>query len=98
MLFNSLTYAIFLPIVFVIYWVLRKNFKWQNIALLLASYLFYAYWDWRFLGLLIGMSLIAFVCGKAIVKSEERQKCRRRTQGAKRNIRKQILAGCQYCG
>lgn len=71
MLFNSLTYAIFLPIVFAIYWLLGKNYKWQNIVLLLASYVFYAWWDWRFLGLLVGMSLIAYISGYAIVNSEK---------------------------
>ena len=71
MLFNSLTYAIFLPIVFAIYWLFGKNYKWQNVVLLLASYVFYAWWDWRFLGLLFGMSLIAYLCGYAIGKSEE---------------------------
>ena len=71
MLFNSLTYAIFLSIVFAIYWLLGKNYKWQDIALLLASYVFYALWDWRFLGLLVGMSLIAYISGYAIVNSEK---------------------------
>lgn len=71
MLFNSLTYAFFLPIVFAIYWLLRKNYKWQNSFLLLASYVFYAWWDYRFLLLLIGMSVIAFACGKAIERSRK---------------------------
>ena len=69
MLFNSLTYAMFLPIVFAIYWLLRKNFKWQNYFLLLASYVFYAWWDWRFLGLLFGMSLLSWLCGYLIIRS-----------------------------
>ena len=77
MLFNSLTYAIFLPIVFVIYWLLGKNYKLQNIALLLASYVFYAWWDYRFLLLLFGMSVIAYLCGYAIGKSEE-VRCKRK--------------------
>lgn len=71
MLFNSIDFLVFLPIVFAIYWMLRKSFKWQNIFLLLASYVFYAWWDWRFLGLLVGMSLISYGCGYAIAKSEE---------------------------
>ena len=69
MLFNSLTYAIFLPIVFAIYWLLRKNLKWQNIFLLLASYVFYAYWDWRFLGLLFGMSFLSRISGRKIANT-----------------------------
>lgn len=71
MLFNSLTYAFFLPIVFAIYWLFGKNYKWQNIFLLLASYVFYAWWNWRFLGLLMGMSLISWCCGLLIAKSQK---------------------------
>lgn len=71
MLFNSLTYAIFLPIMFAIYWLLRKNYKWQNVFLLLASYVFYAYWDWRFLGLLFGMSFLSWFGGRKIANTPE---------------------------
>lgn len=70
MLFNSIEFAIFLPIVFVIYWLLRKNYKWQNVFLLLTSYVFYAWWDWRFLGLLFGMSLLSWLCGYLINRSQ----------------------------
>lgn len=71
MLFNSLTYAMFLPIVFAIYWLLQKNYKWQNSFLLLASYVFYGWWDWRFLGLLFGMSLISWLAGRKIANTSE---------------------------
>jgi len=54
MLFNSLSFLIFLPIVFAIYWIIgTKKRKLQNLALLLASFYFYACWDWRFLFLLM---------------------------------------------
>lgn len=54
MLFNSISFAIFLPIVFILYWfVFRKNFRYQNILILVASFYFYACWDWRFLFLLM---------------------------------------------
>jgi len=53
MIFSSVEFAVFLPIVFLLYWFLfSKNAKWQNICLILASYTFYGMWDWRFLGLL----------------------------------------------
>lgn len=71
MLFNTIEYAMFLPIVFAIYWLLNKNLKLQNIFVVLASYVFYAWWDWRFLGLLFGMSLIAYISGYAVVNSEK---------------------------
>ena len=52
MLFNSLDFALFLPIVFALYWfVFQKNLKVQNALVLLASYVFYGWWDWSFLWL-----------------------------------------------
>jgi alginate O-acetyltransferase complex protein AlgI len=64
MLFNSINFAIFLPIVFILYWfVANKNFKFQNILLLIASYFFYACWDWRFLFLLIFSTLLDYFTG-----------------------------------
>lgn len=71
MIFNSLTYALFLPIVFFLYWFVfgyaldkcKHQVLIQNAFLVLASYVFYAYWDWRFLGLLIGMSLLSYITG-----------------------------------
>ena len=54
MLFNSIEFAIFLPIVFILYWFFaNKNLKLQNLLLLSASYFFYAWWDWRFLSLIV---------------------------------------------
>lgn len=64
MLFNSLSFAIFLPIVFFIYWAINeKSLKYQNILLLLASYFFYACWDWRFLFLLVFSTLLDYYTG-----------------------------------
>lgn len=60
----------FLPIVFAIYWLLSKNLKLQNIFVVLASYVFYAWWDWRFLGLLIGMSFLSWGSSWLINKSQ----------------------------
>ncbi|HEY0740155.1 MAG TPA: MBOAT family O-acyltransferase [Chryseosolibacter sp.] len=64
MLFNSTSYAIFLPIVFFAYWFLSKrNLRVQNVMLLVASYYFYSCWDWRFLFLLIFSTLLDYVTG-----------------------------------
>lgn len=63
MLFNSLSFAVFLPIVFLLYWALKSNFKLQNILLLIASYFFYACWDYRFLFLLIFSTLLDYLTG-----------------------------------
>lgn len=64
MLFNSVNFALFLPIVFIIYWfVTNKNLKAQNILLLLSSYFFYACWDWRFLFLLVFSTVLDYLTG-----------------------------------
>lgn len=64
MLFNSIEFAIFLPVVFLLYWFLvKKNLNFQNILLLLASYFFYGWWDWRFLLLLIAISIFNYFIG-----------------------------------
>ena len=68
MLFNTIEYAIFLPIVFAIYWLLSKNLKLQNLFVVIASYVFYAWWDWRFIGLLLGMSFVSWIGGRYIVR------------------------------
>jgi alginate O-acetyltransferase complex protein AlgI len=64
MLFNSLNFAFFLPLVFFLYWFAAKgNLKLQNILLLVSSYFFYACWDWRFLLLLIFSTLLDYFTG-----------------------------------
>jgi len=65
MLFNSLNFAIFLPVVFLLYWfVAQKSLKLQNMLLLLASCFFYACWDWRFLFLLLISIVLVYLPGK----------------------------------
>jgi D-alanyl-lipoteichoic acid acyltransferase DltB (MBOAT superfamily) len=67
MLFNSPEFAAFLPIAFILYWfVTNKNLKAQNILLLVASYVFYGWWDWRFLFLLFTLSLVNYFTGIGI--------------------------------
>lgn len=64
MLFNSLDFAIFLPIVFILYWfVLGRNIKLQNFLIVVASYLFYGWWDWRFLSLILFSTLVDYFVG-----------------------------------
>lgn len=64
MLFNSLNFAIFLPIVFILYWfIMNRSYKLQNILLLVSSYFFYACWDWRFLFLLIFSTVLDYYTG-----------------------------------
>ena len=64
MLFNSKEFLIFFPIVFLIYWlVFQKNLRSQNFLLLLSSYIFYSWWDWRFLSLIFTSTLIDYFIG-----------------------------------
>jgi alginate O-acetyltransferase complex protein AlgI len=69
MLFNSVNFAIFLPIVFCIYWLADKNFRLQNLILLTASLFFYACWDWRFLFLLMFTIFLDYTTGLKISQS-----------------------------
>lgn len=72
MLFNSLSYAIFLPLVFAVYWfVLGKSRKLQNVFLLSVSYYFYACWDWRFLFLLIFSTLLDYYTGLRMADAQD---------------------------
>ena len=67
MLFNSVSFAIFLPVVFLLYWfATKKNLRLQNILLLVSSYFFYACWDWRFLFLLVFSTFLDYYTGLKI--------------------------------
>lgn len=71
MLFNSLDFAIFLPIVFIIYWFLvSKSLRLQNLLIVLSSYLFYGWWDWRFLFLILFSTVVDYVIGIKLTNLE----------------------------
>lgn len=73
MIFNSLDFAIFLPIVFLLYWfVTNKNLRLQNFLIVLSSYVFYGWWDWRFLSLMLFSTALDYFCGQALGRSEKR--------------------------
>ena len=75
MLFNSIDFAIFLPIVFILYWfVSSKKLKLQNLLIVAASYLFYGWWDWRFLSLIIFSTLVDYTIGRKLKSEENRTK------------------------
>ena len=64
MLFNSLPFAVFLPIVFTVYWALRNSLRSQNLMLLVASYIFYGWWDARFLSLIVASTVVDYLLGQ----------------------------------
>jgi len=75
MLFNTLDFALFLPVVFVLYWFAAKgNLKIQNVILLAASYFFYSCWDWRFLFLLIFSTALDFYTGIKMADAGDKQR------------------------
>ena len=75
MLFNSIDFAIFLPIVFLLYWfVTNKNLRLQNFLIVVASYVFYGWWDWRFLSLIIFSTMVDYAIGKSLSKEENNKK------------------------
>ena len=76
--FNSIEFAIFLPIVFLLYWfVFNKNLKLQNLFVVVVSYIFYGWWDWRFLFLIAFTSTCSFAAGLLIDRfRENRRKAR----------------------
>jgi D-alanyl-lipoteichoic acid acyltransferase DltB (MBOAT superfamily) len=75
MLFNSIDFAIFLPIVFILYWFgTNKNLKLQNFLIVAASYLFYGWWDWRFLSLILFSTIVDYSVGLGLLKQENQTK------------------------
>ena len=72
MLFNSIDFAIFLPIVFILYWSVNffKKLSSQNCLLLIASYLFYGWWEWKFLSLIIISTITDYLIGLKIHKED----------------------------
>ncbi|MHC4948582.1 MAG: MBOAT family O-acyltransferase, partial [Planctomycetota bacterium] len=66
MLFNTFEFAVFFAIVVALYFAMRRRFRWQNLMLLAASYVFYGWWDVRFLFLIVISTVIDYTCGLMI--------------------------------
>lgn len=75
MRFNSIDFAIFLPLVFILYWfVTNRSLKLQNLLIVVASFVFYGWWDWRFLILMIVSATVDYLVGIGFLSTEERSK------------------------
>jgi D-alanyl-lipoteichoic acid acyltransferase DltB (MBOAT superfamily) len=72
MLFDSPIFYLFLIVVVAVYW--RLEFNRQNVFLLLASYFFYGWWDWRFLLLMIASTTLDYLIAHAIARAEEQSR------------------------
>ena len=92
MLFNSIAFALFLPLVFALYWSpLRRSLRAQNIVLITAGFVFYGWWDWRFLLLLLATSMTDYVVALAMAPAPKRSGVGARTAEAP-GRRKALLA------
>ena len=97
MLFNSPAFALFLPIVFCLYWAMNRNLRAQNLLVVAASCVFYGWWDWRFLGLITFTAGWAYVTGLVEAARWERRPSRMlMVLGVVVNLG--ILGYFKYCG
>ncbi|MCU4173890.1 MBOAT family O-acyltransferase [Carboxylicivirga sp. N1Y90] len=77
MLFNSLDFAVFLPLVFILYWfICNRNLRLQNLLIVAASYVFYGWWDYRFLLLIVISTVVDYLIGHRL-RTEERKDIRK---------------------
>ncbi len=81
MLFNSFEFLVFLPIVFLLYWFVFRGRWWQNLLVVVASYVFYGWWDWRFL-LLIALTSFCSYSSGLLLERFEGQRCRQQLVSA----------------
>lgn len=96
MLFNSFEFLFFLPIVFLFYWFAFKRLKWQNLFLVIASYVFYGWWDWRFLILIALTTFFSYISGRLIVQYEGRRKIQKAVSGTNIILNLSILGVFKY--
>lgn len=74
MLFNSIDFAFFLPIVFIFYWfIVHRNLKLQNLFIVVTSYIFYGWWDFRFLSLILFSTLLDYTIGLGLLNQESKK-------------------------
>lgn len=76
MIFNSWVFLAFFSIVYTLYLLTRRHLRLQNLVLLVASYVFYGFWDWRFLSLLFASTVIDFFAGRAMAASQDERRRR----------------------
>lgn len=96
MLFNSIEFALFLPIVFILYWfVTRHNLKLQNLLIVASSFIFYGWWDWRFLLLLVFSASVDYLVGLGLSREDDPRK-RKRLLGISIAVNLGILGFFKY--
>lgn len=93
--FTSLTFVVFFVSFFAFYWTLKNNHKSQNILILIGSYVFYGWWDYRFLFLMFFSSIVDYIIGREIYKSDK-EKLRTWLMGLSLFINLGLLAYFKY--
>ena len=96
MLFNSIEFLIFLPIVFILYWFVFRPRRWQNLLIVVASYVFYGWWDWRFLLLITLTAACSFGSGLLIEHYHDSRKLQRIISAANIMLNLGILGVFKY--
>ena len=96
MLFNSFEFLVFLPVVFLLYWFVFRSRRWQNLLVVIASYVFYGWWDWRFLLLIAFTSLCSFGSGLLIERYEGRRRWQQAVSAANIVLNLSILGIFKY--
>lgn len=71
MQFNSLEFLIFLPLVFILYWALKRSLRWQNLLIVVASYVFYGWWNPKFLILIAVTTVCSYTAGRLMSSTKE---------------------------
>lgn len=93
MLFNSFEFALFLSIVFILYWFVFRGLRTQNIFVVFVSYLFYGWWDWRFL-ILIAITTVASYASGLLIERYRNKEITFESNGQKQLNRPKIVAAC----
>ena len=96
MLFNSFEFLLFLPVVFLLYWFIFRGRRWQNLLVVIASYVFYGWWDWRFLLLIAFTSLCSFGSGLLLERFEGKRRRQQAVSAANIVLNLGILGVFKY--
>jgi D-alanyl-lipoteichoic acid acyltransferase DltB (MBOAT superfamily) len=96
MLFNSIEFIIFLPIAFILYWFVFRQRRWQNLFIVGASYVFYGWWDWRFLILIVFTSFCSYISGLFLEKNDGKRGIQRTISVANIIVNLTILGFFKY--
>ena len=96
MLFNSFEFLLFLPVAFLFYWFVFRSRKAQNFFLIVASYVFYGWWDWRFLLLIVFTSLCSFVSGLLLERYEDSRRAQKAISAANIVVNLVVLGFFKY--